>query len=119
MGLWRHNVTIRSAREFINYDSTLTVSTNHLGRIVKWMKRYGDAPPDAEVHGEVHEKTPGEVRGEVREAETRYMQVSGAVRQRYTTEKTKQGERYISPPLRGGYVPPRDSEEEDELPIPW
>ena len=98
VGLWRHNVTIRSAREFLNYDSTLTVSTNHLGRIVKWMKRYGDTPPDAEVHGEVHETTPEEVHEEVHEAETRYTQVSEAVRERYTAKTKKQGERYIYPP---------------------
>ena len=104
-GLWGHNVSVRSAREFLNSDqaaadsdSTLTVSTNRLGHIVKWMKRYGDTPPNTEVRGEVHEKPPGEVHGEVRGTEKGYAQVRGGEREGYTSETRVRGERYTTPP---------------------
>ena len=51
-GLWGHNVTNPNAREALN-DSTLTAKTNRLAHVVKWMKRYGDTPPDVgESRGE-------------------------------------------------------------------
>ncbi len=102
-GLWRHNVTNRSAREFLNsgqaaYDSTLAVQNSRLVHIVKWMQRYGDTPPEAAEHGAEREMSHGAEHGAEREAKMRNMQVRGAERERNAAEARKQGKRNMPPP---------------------
>ena len=97
-GLWRHNVTTRSAREILN-DSTLTAQGRRLAHVVKWMKQYGDSAPSesgthAGTHGKPHEGTHEGTHG----TEKGNAQVSEGTRQGHGIEKEKQGKGHKAPP---------------------
>ena len=52
-GLWRHNITIRSARAALN-RSMLMAKTQRLNNIVKWVKQYSDTHSESGDHPGAH-----------------------------------------------------------------
>ena len=54
-GLWRHNVTVKSARLALN-DSTHMAKQVRLAHVVKWMKRYGDTEGNAEGNAKTNKQ---------------------------------------------------------------
>ena len=113
-GLTRHNITNQSAREALNH-STLAAKGTRLTHIVRWVKKYGNDPPDGGKRGGKREKNREGKREGKREAE------KGNARQKRET-RGKQGKGNISPPIGGGNGPtpnPIEAIKDGELPIPW
>ena len=90
--------------------ATLAAKTNRLAHVVKWMKRYGDAPPygaesGGESGGESGKPSRGESGGESG-GEKRKALVSEGESQGKVTEKEKLGKGNIYTPPKGGISPP-------------
>ena len=85
-GLWGHDINNRDAREVLRL-STFTVQNSRLAHVVKWMKRYGDTPPEVAEHEAEHEVEHGAEHRAEREVEGRNMLVSE--RNTSRTRKTK------------------------------
>ena len=118
-GLWRHNVTGKNARQALN-DSTHTAKQLRLAHVVKWMKRYGDDSPESRVSRRVLPDNPTQGIAEgIAEAKRVTPRSEAGIARVSALESTNQGKGTKAPPTRGGLVPPKNSEEEDELPIPW
>ena len=94
-GLTRHNITNQSAREALNH-STLAAKGTRLTHIVRWVKKYGNDPPDGGKRGGKREKNREGKREGKREAEKGNMQVSEG-KHEGKREKGKQGKGNISP----------------------
>ena len=116
-GLWRYNISVRDAREALN-DSALAAKGIRLQHIVKWVKRYGNDPPEVGIHAGIHTLSDLGIHAGIHETEKGYTQVSEGIQEGYMTEDKKQGKGHIAPP-RGGEGPPQNLTEEEELPIPW
>ena len=100
-GLWHHNVTNLSAREALNHF-TLVAKGSRLAHIVRWMKRYGNAPPDAGTRAGTRENSSTGTRG----VEKGNAQVNEGYAEGHAAKNKKQGKGNIDPPLRGGQYPP-------------
>ena len=90
-GLTRHNITNQSAREALNH-STLAAKGTRLTHIVRWVKKYGNDPPDG---GKREKNREGK-----REAEKGNMQVSEGKHEGKGVRET------FPPPLGGEWSHP-------------
>ena len=120
-GLWRHNITIRSARAALN-RSTLMAKTQRLNNIVKWVKQYGDTRSESGDHTGAHTLSSRGDRGGDHNTEKGNTQVSEGDREGIAENEGDQGKGIISPPYRGGNGPtpnPIEAIKDGELPIPW
>ena len=104
-GLWRHNITVRDARDALN-DSIHTAKQVRLAHIVRWVKRYGNDPPEKEGNAEGNAKTQkeGNAEGNVRREKVTPRSEEGNVRVT-PSEPVNQGKGNIPPLFKGGDVP--------------
>ena len=117
-GLWRHNITIRSARDILN-KSSFAAKATRLAHIVRWVKKYGNDPSEGGNHeGNRQNAHEGNREGN-REAEKGTAQVSEGNREGTAEKEKKQGKGIIPPPCKGGMNHPTILDGEEELPIPW
>ena len=93
-GLWRHNVTIRSARAALN-NSPHAAKQVRLAHIVKWMKRHGDNPPEDRVMPKNGNQGNAEGNTESKRVTPRSEEGNARVT---PPETINPGKRYISPP---------------------
>ena len=100
-GLWRHNITIRSARAALN-RSTLMAKTQRLNNIVKWVKQYSDTHLESGDHTAAHTLSSRGDRGGDHNTEKGNTQVSEGDREGIAENEGNQGKGIISPPYRGG-----------------
>ncbi len=97
-GLWRHNVTVKSARQALN-NSTHTAKQVRLAHVVKWMKRYGDTPPEKQGNAEGNANRTAEGNAEGNAEQKRVTPRSGAGNARETPPETiKLGKGNKAPP---------------------
>ena len=105
-GLWRHNITIRSARAALN-RSTLMAKTQRLNNIVKWVKQYSDTHSESGDHPGAHTLSSRGDRGGDHNTEKGNTQVSEGDREGIAENEGDQGKGTIPPPIGGGMVPPQ------------
>ena len=107
-GLWRHNITIRSARAALN-RSTLMAKTQRLNNIVKWMKRYGDTPPPPQrqgnAEGNAKRAAEGNAKGNAKRKRGTCRSEAGNTRG--TQNKKRNRVRGTKPPIGGAWYPPK------------
>ena len=103
-GLWRHNVTTRSARAALN-RSTLMAKTQRLNNIVKWVKQYSDTHLESGYHPGAHTLSSRGDRGGDHNTEKGNTQVSEGDHEGIAETKGDQGKGIISPPYGGEMIP--------------
>ena len=95
-GLWRHNITIRSARAALN-RSTLMAKTQRLNNIVKWVKQYSDTHSESGDHPGAHTLSSRGDRGGDHNTEKGNTQVSEGDREGIAENEGDQGKGTIPP----------------------
>ena len=107
-GLWRHNVTVKGARQALNDSTKHTAKQVRLAQVVKWMKRYGDTSPE-QGNAEGNAKTSAEGNAEGNASQKRVTPRSEAGNARVTPSgSTKQGKGNVLPPSGGNTDTPQD-----------
>ena len=119
-GFWRDNVTVKSARLALN-NSPHTAKQARLAHVVKWMKRYGDTPPEKEGNAEGNAKRLAEGNAEGNVTPKKVTPRSEEGNARVTPSETiNQGKGNIPPLFKEGDDSPQHNPNgEEELPIPW
>ena len=126
-GLGRHNITVRERPPDILNGSDYAAKGTRLNHIVRWVKRYGDDPPETGTHAGTH--TLSEV-GIARRDHTKTKRETARSAKGHTRDtpvETKIRVRdTFPPPLKGGmnptpksHTPKLEANEDDERPIPW
>ena len=103
-GLWRHNVTVKGARQALN-DSTHTAKQVRLAHVVKWMKRYGDtSEKEGNAEGNAKKTAEGNAEGNARQERVTPRSEGGNAR--VTPLKSiNRGEGNKAPPIGGAWYP--------------
>ena len=97
-GLWRHNITVRTARDILN-GSDHTAKGTRLNHIVRWVKRYGNDPQNPGERAGTHTLSEVGTQGGTHEDEKGNAQVSEGTHEGHNSEEKKSGKGHIPPPL--------------------